>query len=138
MENKKSLLFIMLGVINLVGGLIHLVFEFSLLNHETIYRGFLLIENLLIGLLYIYFAFQLLYGDWQQKVLAVKNNIVFWLCFTIAVWVFQPEITSLNIVKDLLPVPQKNVLLVIGMIAFFVSTLSLQEAHKAFSKEISR
>jgi hypothetical protein len=141
MTDKKSLTLLSLGVFNLVGGLIHLTFEFFLLNNDSIYREFLLIENLLIGLVYIFLAGSLFWGDRQQRMFTIKANILFWLCFTMAVWGFQPEITSLNIIKELLPVPQKYALIIIGITTFFLSTLSYQEAKKmlvpnSLSKEI--
>ncbi len=138
MGNTKQLRLIpvILGVMNLTGGLLHIAFEYFLLDNETVYRGFLLIENLLIGLVFIYFAFNIFFGDWQQKVLTMKTNILFWLCFVISVLLFQPEITSLNMIKDLLPVPQGHVLLIIGIIAFTLSALSYRDAKnkKAFLK----
>ncbi len=138
MENAREigLLPTILGVMNLIGGLLHIAFEYYLLDNDSLYRGFLLIENLLIGLLFIYFAFNIFFGDRSEKAATMKTNVLFWLCFVISFLLFQPEITSLNMIKDLLPVPQKHVLLVIGIIAFILSALSYREARnkKIFSE----
>lgn len=129
-----------LGGMNLIGGLIHLGFEFFLWSNDTVYRGFLLIENLLIAFVFIYFGWSILFDQTPQKRRSIRLNCLFWLFFSIAFLVFQPEVTSLEIAKNLLPLPQKHLLVMVGITALIFSMLAhgdLQE-QKAVVATVNR
>jgi hypothetical protein len=116
-----------LAINNIIGGVLHLIFEFYLLSDTSIFRGFLLIENFLIGMLFIYFGFGLLFLKIKQRIFLIQINIGFWLLFVIAFILFQPDITSLVVIERYLPMQQKNMLLMIGIITFCINLMSYRE-----------
>jgi hypothetical protein len=127
---RLNAVIIILGLWNLIGGLIHLVFENSLLENQTSYKGFLLIENLLITFVFAYFVYKIFFASWDEKVVAIKTNLIFWIVFSISFAIFQPEITSLDTIRDFIPIPQKYVLLVVGIIAVFLSVASYRDVKR--------
>jgi hypothetical protein len=126
-KKRMDIFTIALAINNLIGGILHLIFELYLLKETSIFRGFLLIENLLIGMLFIYFGFGLLFSKIQQRIFLIQINIAFWILFVIAFILFQPEITSLVVIEPYLPMQQKNMLMLIGIITLCVNLMSYRE-----------
>lgn len=135
---KLDLYTIVLAVNNLVGGILHIIFEFYLLKEQSIYRGFLLIENMLITAVFIYFCYGLLLTNKVMRITVIKQNVLFWLVFAISFFLFQPEITSLVIYEKYLPLGQKEALQIIGSISFAISLLSYRETYKLSKKTFNR
>lgn len=109
-----------LAVIHLVCGLMHLFFQFHLLALDSSYRGFILIENLLVGLLFFFMAYAILfYKTYQRTVCRISG--AFWLVFIFSVLLFQPQVTTLSIISDFIPLNEKYVLVTTGVFAFVLS-----------------
>lgn len=127
---KLNILIVLLGVINFICGFMHIAFEYSLLFNNALYREFLLIENILIAFIFIYFAIYIFKGNQKERLFVLRMNICFWMIFIILVLVFQPEVTSLNIIKNLLIVPQRYILLLSGICALILSLLNFRIIKK--------
>lgn len=119
-----------LAINNWVGGLLHIAFQFYLLNEQSPYRGFLLIENMLIAAVFIYFGYGLLFLIPKQRVRIIQQNIVFWFMFVVGFLLFQPKITSLMLLERYLPLQQKDALLIIGLITLAVCVLSYRATRR--------
>lgn len=122
---SKSMLLLVL--LNLVSGIMHILFEFHLLNYQGSYHKFILIENLLIGFVFTYFAWGLFFGEKAQRDTLVLFQLSWWTVFSlidIACWGSE---TTLGMFKKWLPLSESLILLVSGVVGIILSTLIIYE-----------
>jgi hypothetical protein len=94
--------------------LVHLLFEITLLKDTSIYRDLLLIENLLISGVFVGLAVFLFSSNQTHRYFALQANTAFWGLFFMCALMFRPERTSLDPVREWLPVSQGIILLIGG------------------------
>lgn len=112
-----------LTLLNLISGIMHILFEFHLLNYEGPYHKFILIENLLIGFVFIYFSWGLFFGYKTKENALVWFQLSWWTIFSlvdIACWGSE---TTLGMFKTWLPLPESLILLVSGITGIILSAL---------------
>jgi len=102
-----------------------LVFEARLMTLEQTYREFILAENALISGLFVGLAVALFYGRGRQRSLALRINAVFWALFCVAVLLFPPEASTLDMVRDWLPVRQSSTLQLTGALNLIATVWAL-------------
>lgn len=122
---SKSMLLLIL--LNLISGIMHILFEFHLLDYAGLYHKFILIENLLIGFIFIYFSWGLFFGEKAQRDTLVLFQLSWWIVFSlidIACWGSE---TTLGMFKTWLPLSESLILLVSGVVGIILSILIIYE-----------
>ena len=125
-----------LGVINAICALLHAAFQFYLLDEKGELRGFLLTENMVITFLFAYLAIIFLFTKGAKYDAAVSMSIPFWAAFIIFVLSIQPEITTLNMVREWLIFPQSHYLVFFGVTALSFSVFLYREMKKNLSPDL--
>lgn len=108
-------------VANMVAFLMHFIAEIFFLDMQGEYSGFLLVENFLITLIFAKMAFLL--KKRREKYLI--ENVIFWGFFLVAVVIFRPSNTTLEIMSGILPMEQWIVLMIGGIVVIFVNIFAL-------------
>ncbi|MFQ5455726.1 MAG: hypothetical protein ACE5EA_05915 [Nitrospirota bacterium] len=130
MNNKKAVtdistpIFVLI-MLNFMSGIMHILFEYHLLQNSGLYREFILIENLLIGLLFVYFSIGLFWGDQNQKKSLLIFQLAWWTAFVVSVILFWGSVSTLSMFNEWLPVSESFILLTTGLLGIIISILSL-------------
>lgn len=121
MKIVKKLIFL----INAITSVIHIIFQFYLFTQRSIgiYQNFLLTENILIAFFFFLTCIQLLKSNFDK--LYIKYNIYIWIFFSLCIFIFRPEHTTLAMTYFILPIPQWLVLLAISITSVAANSIYL-------------
>ncbi len=112
-------------IMNIICAALHLIFEFYHINNynKDVY-SFLLVENAIITFVFILMTYFIFISKKDYRILYIP--LIFWIFFEMIIFLLRPNYTTLNIIKQYLPVLSQWIILSIyGGIIIMLTILEI-------------